>query len=135
MSEKGATSTDKAAHMVMDFIPNPANTGVTSKYGYIAFYHEERLFSVRNMDTGIVSLVYASSPVEAIEKVQCACEKEIMCVRKNTKQKPKRSDSGMFYICPCCNRFINRHERAYGNIDIRHCKWCGQALDWSDKDG
>ena len=88
---KGATRTDKAAHMVMDFIPNPAYSGVTSKYGYIAFYHEEGLCSVRNMGNGIVGLVYASNPTEAIDR-------------------------------------IRRNGDAY-------CPRCGQALDWSDKDG
>ena len=43
-----------------------------SKYedGYLAFYHEERLYSVRDIERKIVSLVYAKSPYEAIEKVR-----------------------------------------------------------------
>lgn len=47
-------------------------------------------------------------------------------------RKPEKSDSGMFYICPNCNVFIEKNERAHGNIDIPFCKWCGQKLDWSD---
>ncbi|MGN1106168.1 MAG: hypothetical protein ACI4RH_05910 [Huintestinicola sp.] len=43
---------------------------------------------------------------------------------------PQRSDSGMFFICPGCRRFLERRELSHGNIDISHCKWCGQALDW-----
>lgn len=53
-------------------------------------------------------------------------------LKKQIAQKPERSDSGMFYICPSCQRFIERNEQSHGNIDIPFCKWCGQALDWED---
>lgn len=43
--------------------------GATRKDGYIAFYHEKRLYSVEHEGSGIVSLVYAKNPYEAIEKV------------------------------------------------------------------
>ncbi len=33
-------------------------------------------------------------------------------------------------ICPDCERFISRYEQSHGRIEIRHCKWCGQKLDW-----
>lgn len=69
MSNKGATRLDKAAHSVMEFIPGDV-VGATTRGVYTAFYHEERLFSVRNAETGIVSLVYAKSPIEAISKVK-----------------------------------------------------------------
>lgn len=52
---------------------------------------------------------------------------------KQIPKKPQKSESGMFYICPTCSKFINRREKSHGNIDIPHCKWCGQALEWSDK--
>ena len=45
-------------------------------------------------------------------------------------KKPEPSESGCYYICPSCNKFILRREKSHGNIDIPHCKWCGQALDW-----
>lgn len=45
----------------------------------------------------------------------------------------KKSDSGMFYICPSCNKFLERNEQSTGNIDIPYCKWCGQKLLWPDK--
>ena len=65
MSEKGALHIDKMAHTLMEFRPERA----TESDGYTAFYHEERLYSVRNNKTGIVSLAYADSPYSAIEKV------------------------------------------------------------------
>ena len=34
-------------------------------------------------------------------------------------------------VCPCCDRFIDRHEQSHGNLDIPHCKWCGQAINWN----
>lgn len=43
---------------------------------------------------------------------------------------PKKSMSGHFYICPNCQKFISRNEHAHGNLDIRFCKWCGQAFSW-----
>ena len=69
MRIKGATSTDRMAHSLMEF--SPLNCpGRTVVDGYIAFYHEERLYSVRDIKKGIVSLVYASSPYDAIDKVR-----------------------------------------------------------------
>lgn len=60
---------DKAAHKLMNFIPGDV-VGATTKGAYTAFYHQERLYSVRNAQTGIVSLVYAGNPFEAIDKVK-----------------------------------------------------------------
>lgn len=69
MRIKGATSTDRMAHSLMEFNPlnDPSRTVVD---GYIAFYHEERLYSVRNIAKGVVSLVYAEDPYRAIDKVR-----------------------------------------------------------------
>ena len=44
-------------------------SGRTEKDGYLAFYHERGLYSVEHEDSGIISLVYAKNPYEAIEKV------------------------------------------------------------------
>ena len=53
---------DKAAHAVMEFKPAKTQT----YFGrYEVFYHEERLYSVRDSETGIISLVYAREPKEA----------------------------------------------------------------------
>ena len=43
--------------------------GRTEKDGYLAFYQERRLYSVEYKDSGIVSLVYAENPFEAIDLV------------------------------------------------------------------
>ena len=43
--------------------------GRTEKDGYLAFYHERGLYSVEHEDSGIISLVYAKSPYEAIDLV------------------------------------------------------------------
>ena len=58
-------------------------------------------------------------------------------IERLTPKEPERSDSGAFYICPNtgCRRFILRREQpSHGNIDIPHCKWCGQALEWTKGD-
>lgn len=66
MSDKGALRIDKAAHILMEF--NPQGYGMTEVDGYTAFYHEERLYSVRNIAKGTVTLIYADNPYAAIEK-------------------------------------------------------------------
>ena len=68
LSDKGGMTIDRLAHTLMEFNPSINVSGTSYKDGYMAFYHEERLYSVRNIKTGIVSLVYANSPYEAIEK-------------------------------------------------------------------
>lgn len=44
-------------------------SGTAHKDGYMAFYHQRRLYSVEHEDSGIVSLVYAKNPYEAIDLV------------------------------------------------------------------
>lgn len=58
-------------------------------------------------------------------------------IERLTPKEPKISGNGAYYICPNkdCRRLIERREQAHGNIDIPHCKWCGQALEWGDDDG
>ena len=51
-------------------------------------------------------------------------------VQKQTPQRPAKP--GRYSVCPSCNRFVFQHERTHGNLDIPFCKWCGQALDWSE---
>lgn len=53
-------------------------------------------------------------------------------LEKQLPKKPQKSESGTFNICPTCGKFINRREKSHGNIDIPHCKWCGESLDWGD---
>ena len=67
---------DKAAHRVMDFHLNSellcGMNGTFIDGDFVAFYHEERLYSVKNRKTGIVFLVYANSYSDAIRRVKTA---------------------------------------------------------------
>ena len=58
----------------------------------------------------------------------------VEALEKQIPKKPKLLDSGEFYSCPSCDIVIRKNEPSHGNIDIPHCKWCGQALDWSDNE-
>ena len=53
--------------MAMDYAKR---SGVTFEDEYRAFYHEEGLYSVETVGTGVVCLVYAWNPYEAIERVK-----------------------------------------------------------------
>lgn len=68
---------------------------------------------------------------ESIEVVNEACNIGREAIGKQIKKKPKLS-TAKSTVCPNCGRFIDRHEQKHGNIDIPCCKWCGQAIDWSD---
>lgn len=65
---------DKAAHRVVDFHLNSmllcGLNGTFIDGDFVAFYHEERLYSVKNRETGIVFLVYANSYRDAIRRVK-----------------------------------------------------------------
>ncbi len=62
----GALRIDKAAHELMNF--RAIKEYVIGEYS--VFYHEEHLYSVRNIENGMVSLVYAKSPQEAVNMVR-----------------------------------------------------------------
>lgn len=83
------------------------------------------------------------TPLEAInvlEKYQNIPKSEVvkeayaMAISALEKQIPKKPNkiNTKANVCPCCNRFIDRHEQKHGNLNIPYCKWCGQAIDWSD---
>lgn len=57
---------DNAAHTLMDY----KGGRVHIEGEYAAAYHEGRLYSVRNLTSGIVSLVFATSPANAIKRVR-----------------------------------------------------------------
>ena len=66
-------------------------SGTAHKNGYMAFYHQRGLYSVEHEDSGIVSLVYAKNPFEAIELVDefrrmVGDQSEIYRDRKQTYQ-------------------------------------------------
>lgn len=63
--EKGDTI-DRAAHTLIDFTADKA----WIENEYLAYYHEDRLYSVRDTKRGVVSLVKAASPADAIAKVK-----------------------------------------------------------------
>ena len=67
---KGATQIDQCAHRLMEYQISPDWHGSTIVGDYIAFYHEEKLYTVRHMKKGISCLVYARSPYDAIEQVR-----------------------------------------------------------------
>ena len=67
---------------------------------------------------------------EIYEKDIAALNYSIHAIDLTIAKKVPHSDSGAYGVCPCCERLIERFEPAHGNIGIRHCKWCGQALDW-----
>lgn len=58
-----------------------------------------------------------------------ARQKGIEALRKQIPTRTGTTKTGA-PICPCCNRFLDRHEQKHGNIDIPYCKWCGQAIKW-----
>lgn len=68
MSDKGGLSLDRMAHTLMEFRPIQNASGVFKRDGYEAFYHEDRLYSVRHIKSDAVILVYANNPYAAIEK-------------------------------------------------------------------
>lgn len=45
-------------------------SGATHKDGYMAFYHERGLYSVEREDSGVISLIYAKNPYEAIDMIK-----------------------------------------------------------------
>lgn len=68
MNDINRTTMEKGLHKLMG--EDYSNcSGTTHKCGYMAFYHERGLYSVEREDSGIVSLVYAKNPFEAIDLV------------------------------------------------------------------
>ena len=65
-SMPGALRIDKAAHELMNFKPVKAY----KIEEYETFYHDEHLYSVRHIENGMASLVYARSPREAVNMVR-----------------------------------------------------------------
>ena len=126
---KGATQLDQCAHRLMEFNLNPDWHGSTIVGDYIAYYHEERLFTVRHLKKGISCLVYARSPYDAIEKVRAMEEPHQL-----TPKKPKVSVDT--WVCPACGRDVE-YQVMLGDSIIFHgqhnfCPNCGQAIDWEE---
>ena len=97
---------DKELHKFMDVDYSKA-CGRTEKDGYIAFYHEDRLYSVRNIKSGIVSLVYARNPYKAIERVKkdgMSREYSHYFKKSNSLEKQNNSDDINANITPTTAR-------------------------------
>ena len=70
------TDIDIMAHMVMKF--NPFGLCGEHTIGeYRVFYHENRLYSVRRVNSTAVILVYAASPFDAVAKVRRDSENDV----------------------------------------------------------
>ena len=67
---KGATRIDQCAHRLMEYQISPDWHGSTIVGDYIAYHHEEKLYTVRHLKKGVSCLVYARSPYDAIEQVR-----------------------------------------------------------------
>ena len=87
---KGATQLDQCAHRLMEFNLSPDWHGSTIVGDYIAYYHEEKLFTVRHLKKGVSCLVYARSPYDAIEKVRIMEEPRWIPVTERLPEKDTR---------------------------------------------
>ena len=87
---KGATQIDQCAHRLMEFNLSPDWHGSTIVGDYIAYYHEEKLYTVRHLKKGVSCLVYARSPYDAIEKVRIMEEPRWIPVTERLPEKDTR---------------------------------------------
>lgn len=67
---------------------------------------------------------------EVFREGEEALMRAIIAIQRLTPRKPAISSSGVYGVCPNCRRLVLQFEQSHGNIEIPHCKWCGQALDW-----
>lgn len=87
---KGATQIDQCAHRLMEYQISPDWHGSTIVGDYIAYYHEEKLYTVRHLKKGVSCLVYARSPYDAIEKVRIMEEPRWIPVTERLPEKDTR---------------------------------------------
>ena len=91
---KGATQIDQCAHRLMEYKISPDWHGSTIVGDYIAFYHEEKLYTVQHLKKGVSCLVYARSPYDAIEKVRIMEEPQWIPVTERLPEK-----TGKYLVC------------------------------------
>lgn len=85
---------------------------------------------VDNYETAVAEEIAAAARSAGITDCTVLNKQAILnALKKQIPTKPNNTATRS-PLCPSCNRFIDRHEHKHGNIDIPHCKWCGQALDW-----
>lgn len=66
-SRQQSLNPDEAAHLLMDFSPEKV---FEYESRYYVFYHERRLYSVRDQQRGTLTLIHASSPLDALQKAK-----------------------------------------------------------------
>lgn len=71
---------------------------------------------------------------EVFREDEEALMRAIIAIQRLTPRKPEISSSGVYGVCPNCRRLVLQFEQSHGKIEILHCKWCGQALDWGGSD-
>lgn len=71
---------------------------------------------------------------EVFREDEEALMRAIIAIQRLTPRKPAISNSGVYGVCPNCRRLVLQFEQSHGSIEILHCKWCGQALDWGGSD-
>lgn len=71
---------------------------------------------------------------EVFREDEEALMRAIIAIQRLIPRKPAISNSGVYGVCPNCRRLVLQFEQSHGNIEIPHCKWCGQALDWKGSD-
>lgn len=111
---------DAAAHTVAEYEHDTDLVGTTVSGDYTAYYHENRLYSVRKKGSSVTALVYAGNPYKAIER---AADVSAFCQR-GTWSDQKLFDDGfgggrVGYICSACGKFVpNKGKR---------CQWDGKC--------
>lgn len=69
---------------------------------------------------------YAQVPKYVKEAIEIATE----AMKKRIPLKPYKDKEYKFgTICPICRQYLCNYQFVNNQI---FCKWCGQALDWSD---
>ena len=137
---KGATQLDQCAHRLMEFNLSPDWHGSTVVGDYIAYYHEEKLFTVRHLKKGVSCLVYARSPYDAIEKVRAIDAGDVMedlanvrpVVRGHWIGTKEAEDMGDIMkeftcsVCGCCEWDCTESE------SFNFCPKCGADMRGTD---
>jgi predicted RNA-binding Zn-ribbon protein involved in translation (DUF1610 family) len=65
-----------------------------------------------------------------MRKIKTAIDEGADAPNKEFPAVALKSNSGAYFICPTCNKLVLRFEQSHGNVEIKHCKWCGQRIDW-----
>ena len=90
-----------------------------------------------DVNSTIEAKAYLETQMSVFEKTMAPEMKSALAVALKAMSrlipvKIEKTDSGTFYICSNCKKIVKKNEQSHGNLNIPHCKWCGQAWDWSD---